>query len=138
MLGIVAEQSPKGGALTLNAISGIGMIAVGVLGFPFIGALQEKTASAELTNKAPEIAETILVDKSYLLGSYKAIDPEKKAAVTAPEATEALAAADKAGQFGALGKMVMFPAFMLVCYLGIFFYFKSKGGYKAVDLNSSH
>jgi MFS family permease len=138
MLGIVAEQSPKGGALTLNAISGIGMIAVGVLGFPFIGALQEKTASAELAAKAPAIAETILVEKTYLLGEYKAIDPEKKAAATAPEATDALAAADKAGQFGALGKMVMFPAFMLACYIGIFFYFRSKGGYKAVDLHSSH
>jgi hypothetical protein len=138
MLGIVAEQSPKGGALTLNAISGIGMIAVGVLGFPLIGALQEKTASAELASKAPQIAETILVNKTYLLGEYKAIDPDKKATVTAPEATEALAAADKAGQFGALGKMVMFPAFMLLCYIGIFLYFKMKGGYKAVDIAANH
>ena len=32
MLGVVSEQTPKGGALTLNAISGIGMLAVGVLG----------------------------------------------------------------------------------------------------------
>ena len=54
MLGITSEQCPKGGALTLNAISGIGMIAVGVLGFPFIGALQERTASAELQGKEPE------------------------------------------------------------------------------------
>jgi MFS family permease len=138
MLGIVAEQSPKGGALTLNAISGIGMIAVGVLGFPFIGALQEKTASAELSNKAPAIAQTLLIEKNYLLGEYKAIDPEKKAVMTEPAAVEALAAADKAGQFGALGKMVMFPAFMLACYLGIYFYFKSRGGYKAVDLHGSH
>lgn len=138
MLGIVAEQSPKGGALTLNAISGIGMIAVGVLGFPFIGALQEKTASEELTSKAPQMAETILVKKTYLLGEYNAIDPEKKAELTAPEATEALAAADKAGQFGALGKMVMFPMFMLVCYFGIYFYFRMKGGYKPVSITDSH
>ena len=40
MLGIVSEQTPRGGALTLNAISGIGMLAVGTLGFPYIGALQ--------------------------------------------------------------------------------------------------
>src|SRR5262249_5921613 len=32
MLGVVSEQMPKGGALTLNAISGIGMLAVGTLG----------------------------------------------------------------------------------------------------------
>ena len=44
MLGIVSEQTPKGGALTLNAISGVGMLAVGVLGTPYIGALKEKKA----------------------------------------------------------------------------------------------
>ena len=31
-LGVVSEQCPKGGALTLNAIAGIGMLAVGILG----------------------------------------------------------------------------------------------------------
>ena len=40
MLGLVSEQTPRGGALTLNAIGGIGMLAVGTLGFPYIGALQ--------------------------------------------------------------------------------------------------
>ena len=44
MLGVTSEQCPKGGSLSLNAISGIGMIAVGILGFPFIGQLQDKTA----------------------------------------------------------------------------------------------
>jgi len=135
MLGIAAEQSPKGGALTLNAISGIGMIAAGVLGFPFIGALQEKTTSAEFSRQAPQVAETVLIEKNYLLGKYQAIDPVKKPTITEPADQQALAAADKAGQFGALAKMAMFPAFMLLCYIGIHFYFKSKGGYKAVDIH---
>jgi hypothetical protein len=26
--------------------------------------------------------------------------------------------------------MTMFPAFMLICYIGLIVYFKSKGGYK--------
>jgi len=37
-LGVVAEQTPRGGALTLNAVSGIGMLTVGMLGAPIIGA----------------------------------------------------------------------------------------------------
>lgn len=45
MLGLVAEQTPKGGALTLNAIAGIGMLTVGILGGPFIGFLQETSVS---------------------------------------------------------------------------------------------
>src|SRR3954454_24788364 len=59
MLGVVSEQMPKGGALTLNAISGIGMLAVGTLGFPFIGVLQSSreiqaiTSSAELKKDIP-------------------------------------------------------------------------------------
>ena len=53
MLGITSEQCPKGGALTLNTIAGIGMIAVGVLGTPIIGALQERAASADLRSRNP-------------------------------------------------------------------------------------
>jgi len=58
MLGVVAEQCPKGGALTLNAISGIGMLAVGTLGFPYIGALQaDKDIAATVVHE--EIGEAI-------------------------------------------------------------------------------
>jgi len=138
MLGITAEQCPKGGALTLNAISGIGMIAVGILGFPFIGQLQERTASAQLIAQAPETARAILVEKDYLLGAYQAIDPEQRMQVTQPAAKSAIEAAEKAGQFAALGKMALFPTFMLVCYVILFLYFRSQGGYQAVDLGGGH
>lgn len=135
MLGVTAEQCPKGGALTLNAISGIGMIAVGVLGFPFIGAVQEKTATAQLNEIQPKVAEKILVEKNYLLGSYQAIDPEKAAALTAETEVAAVASANQAGQFTALGKMAFFPMFMLICYIALMLYFRSRGGYKPVDLH---
>jgi MFS family permease len=131
MLGITAEQCPKGGALTLNAISGIGMIAVGVLGFPFIGALQEKTATAVLQESDAATAQAVLVDKAYVLGDYQAIDPDKVATITDEAAQSALAAANQAGQFDALAKMALFPVFMLACYIVMFLYFKSRGGYHA-------
>ena len=50
MLGVVSEQTPKGGALTLNAISGIGMLAVGTLGFPYIGTLQADRENVALVS----------------------------------------------------------------------------------------
>lgn len=136
MLGVAAEQCPKGGALTLNAISGIGMIAVGVLGFPYIGALQEKTASEVLKVSDAATAQIVLVDKEYVLGNYQAIDPDKKATITDEAAKSSLASANQAGQFDALGKMAYFPAFMLLCYIGMFMYFKSKGGYSVQVLAS--
>jgi MFS family permease len=131
MLGITAEQCPKGGALTLNAMGGIGMIAVGVLGFPFIGALQERTASTELRQSAPEVAEDVLIKKDYYGVPVEAIDPEKSAAVAGEDAKAAIEKANQAGQFDALAKMAVFPAFMLICYVILFLYFKSRGGYHA-------
>ncbi len=136
MLGVAAEQTPAGGALTLNALGGIGMIAVGVLGFPLIGALQEKTATQELTAQAPAVAQTVLVDKNYVLGDYRAIDPERAALAAAadPNAKAALDEANLAGQFDALAKMALFPAFMFLCYGALYLYFRSKGGYRPVVL----
>ncbi len=134
MLGLAAEQSPKGGALTLNTLGGIGMLAVGILGAPFIGYLQESTATSQLKETNPAVYEMVHAESEYYLGSYDAIDPVKSAAIVTEDGKAALAEASKAGQFGALGKMAMFPAFMFLCYIGLIFYFKSKGGYKAVEI----
>jgi MFS family permease len=136
MLGLTSEQCPKGGALTLNAMGGIGMLAVGILGAPFIGYLQESTATAKLQTSGPALYESVTKDGKYLLSDYKAIDPDKAAAITDEADKLVVNTAKTAGQFSALGKMAMFPAFMLVCYLALIGYFKTKGGYKAVQLVS--
>jgi hypothetical protein len=133
MLGVTAEQCPKGGALTLNTISGIGMLAVGILGAPFIGYLQESSATARLASENPEVHAQVTIEKQYLLGDYKAIDPAKAATVSDESGVDALKSAGEAGQFGALARITMFPAAMLVGYLGLIFYFRSRGGYKTVE-----
>ncbi len=84
MLGVVSEQTPKGGALTLNAIAGIGMLAVGTLGFPYIGALQadkniDALSAADAARKVPGLMVgdklTTLEDKSiYQIIHYKALN----------------------------------------------------------------
>lgn len=134
MLGVTSEQCPKGGALTLNPMGGIGMLAVGILGFPFIGYLQESTATKKLAAENPAIYQTVTVEKKYLLGDYRAIDPLKATAVETAKGKDTLKAANTAGQFSALGKMAMFPAFMLCGYIALILYFKSKGGYKPVHI----
>ena len=35
---------------------------------------------------------------------------------------------------GALKTVAIFPIIMLLCYIGLILYFRSKGGYKPVDI----
>jgi len=134
ILGLTSEQCPRGGTLTLNAMGGIGMLAVGILGVPFIGYLQESSATAKLEATNPALYQSVTEQKQYLLGNYRAIDPVKSAAVTDESSKQAVASATVTGQFSALGKMALFPGFMLVCYLGLIAYFRSQGGYRPKEI----
>ncbi len=134
ILGLTTEQCPKGGALTLNAVGGIGMLAVGILGLPFIGYLQESSATKQLSSANPALYQIVTVEKNYLLGQYQAIDPVKSAAVTDEKSQGDLKAATTTGQFNALAKMASFPLFTFACYLALIFYFKARGGYRPVQL----
>lgn len=129
MLGVVAEQTPKGGALTLNAIAGIGMLTVGILGGPFIGFLQESSVTSAIQEELPAIYEGVTQESDYLLGQYSALNPDALGELPEPVLSEANVLIERETQ-GALAKMCMFPGFMLACYLGLIFYFKSQGGYK--------
>lgn len=55
MLAVVSERFPKGGAITIGAIGGIGMLSAGLLGGPGIGFKQDYHASAKLKESAPEV-----------------------------------------------------------------------------------
>ncbi len=155
MLGVVAEQTPKGGALTLNAISGIGMLAVGTLGFPFIGSLQadkqiravaENSVAREIPGLVVGDTLTTIEKKSiYQIIQYDAIDDAAlKEAINALDedqrttATAAIKTArDKSNQ-KALLSMAIFPSIMLVAYIVLIVYFRSIGGYRAQHLTEQH
>jgi hypothetical protein len=57
MLAVVSEQFPKGGAITIGAIGGAGMLSAGLLGGPGIGFKQDYHASNSLKEKAPAVYE---------------------------------------------------------------------------------
>lgn len=215
MLGVVSEQCPKGGALTLNAIAGIGMLTVGIVGGPLIGKMQEDSAIAALEKNKPEVVDKVVETKTYFLGEYRAVNADKVKELGKPvdenatdnngtssilpelnpfdlernemaqdnsdsgqvfyvlnqegdespeqednqtsdgNASGSEAGADddgnkteaehplvaevnkiiKEGKQSALANVVVFPLFMLVCYIGLAVYFKNQGGYKAVELD---
>ncbi|MEM9445248.1 MAG: MFS transporter [Verrucomicrobiota bacterium] len=136
MLGVVAEQTPKGGALTLNAIAGIGMLTVGILGGPFIGYLQETSVTSAIKKEMPAIYENVTKENDYLLGNYVALDAGSVEKLPEAQQTELGEIREKETQ-GALAKMAVFPAFMLVCYIGLILFFKSRGGYKPKVIEQS-
>ena len=70
ILGLTSEQCPRGGALTLNAMGGIGMLAVGILGAPFLGYMQESTTTHQLQAANPALYQQVKMEPSpkYLLG----------------------------------------------------------------------
>lgn len=57
MLAVASERFPRGGAVTLGAMGGIGMLSAGLLGAPAIGFKQDKFASEKLQETAPTAYE---------------------------------------------------------------------------------
>ena len=139
MLGVVAEQFPKGGALTLNITGGLGMIAAGVIGAGTLGFIQDKTVDSNISayDKANNTAihSTYVTEKkTSVFGSYQAID-QNKLATASKEDNMAVTNIRDAAKKDALKYIVIFPLIMLASYLLLIFYFRSRGGYKAVVLN---
>jgi MFS family permease len=129
-LGVVSEQYPKGGALLLNTISGVGMIAVGTLGGPAIGTLQDIDFNRAVEVQAADIHSQVARDSEGAFFKYQSIDKAEIAALPAAEA-EQLSAIERVTKQQALAKIAILPAIMCVCYLGLILYFKSRGGYQA-------
>ena len=112
-------------------------MAVGFLCAPFIGYLQETSANRQLEAANPALYQTVTVEKTYLLGGYRAIDPLKSAAVTGEASQAAITNTTTFGQFSELGKMALFHIFMLGCYVAPMVYFKSRGGYNPVRIGDA-
>jgi len=130
MLGVAAEQFPRGGALTLNTLGGLGMLAVGVLGAPFQGFIQDTKVDRDLAAKDKSVYEQVIqAPKESVFGEYRSVDLKKVEAL--PEAAKAdVTSIQDAAKRNVLVTTAIFPCIMLVCYLGLVGYFRARGGYK--------
>jgi len=129
-LGVVSEQFPRGGALMLNAIAGVGMIAVGAVGAPAIGALQDRDFDRIITAQNPDLRAQVVVEQEGSFGLSATIDQQKLAAL-APEQREEVEGFLTQAKQGTLAKIAVMPAIMCICYIGLIIYFQAKGGYQA-------
>lgn len=150
MLGVAGEQTPRGGALTLNALGGIGMLAVGTLGTTYIGSVTDSlkaegvAASADFAEEAPELfnaeGELTVVEprRDYGVITYDAINDaqvtealEGRSDEEIAEIKDTITEIGNSKKQGALAQLCIFPAIMLLSYIGLGLYFKSRGGYSA-------
>jgi branched-subunit amino acid transport protein len=133
-LGLTSEQFPKGGALTLNGVSAVGVLFLGVLGSPFIGYQQDQDMHTRLTkDHGALLAKVEGPAKPSIFGETPSLDQEKIKALDAASAKE-LNAVQADSKRGAFTNIAVLPGFMLVCYLGMFLWFRAKGGYKPVAI----
>ena len=139
VLGFAAEQYPRGGALTLNTVSAIGLLSVGIIGTPILGAFNDNHTVNNVQAVSEEIYEASKTEASFFGKTYDSIDKGKAGEL-----------AKAAGEGDAYNKAIIdasrqslrttakaFPLVMLIAFALIAAYFRSKGGYKPVELGES-
>ena len=171
ILGFTAERYPQGGALTLNTVSAMGLLSLGVIGNPILGVQFDKSIHASMSETNPDFVQVATVDGSFLGSTHDAIDPvvlvtadedgngngimdrdentndDNRERLTAawaymdglsPEEDEALRAQyaedDEAAGRNVLVYAARFPALLVVAFGAIFLYFRSRGGYRPIEL----
>jgi len=141
VLGFVSERYPKGGALTLNTVSAIGLLSAGIIGGPILGVAFDRSIHAGLTEEAPVLAEASEGPGSFMWMTHTRIDPEaadsyiEQLPAQQAEATGGTYAAAKvAAGRDVLRFAVWFPGTLFVVFGAIALYFRSRGGYKPIHL----
>ena len=132
VLGFASEQFPEGGALSLNTVSAIGLLSVGIIGGPIIGIFNDNHTTNNIKEVSTEIYETAKIDKEFFGATYEATDSAKVAEVaeTLGKSEEVAEASKKAGRQSLLTVALAFPCVMLFSFAIIGFWYKSKGGYQ--------
>lgn len=134
MLGVVSERFPKGGALTINITGGVGMMAAGVLGVVILGYVQDTSIDNKLRKIDPALHEMYATEyKPSLFGEYQSVDAQEIAKAPADH-KEKVAQIQNLAKKEALRIVALFPAAMLMIYIGLGIYFKRNGGYSIVTL----
>ena len=134
MLGVVSEQFPRGGALTLNAIAAVGSLSVGVVGAAFLGHIQDQVIERELQARNPALhTQVVSHEKVSVFGKYRPLDQEKLKAVSSDD-LHLIGEVQSFAKKDALMTVAILPVIMLGGFLIMMAYFKRTGGYQARKL----
>ena len=101
----------------------------------FMGVLQDREVDAQSAAENPALYEQIKGEpRSTIFGQVPSLDQEAIDSLRIAGQAQ-LSSIQNVSKKGSFAKVAILPGFMLVCYLILFFYFKSRGGYKPIDLH---
>jgi MFS family permease len=138
MLGVVGERFPKGGALAMGAMGGIGMLSAGVLGGPGIGYTQDVNTVRKLEELSPAAYKQVASEQENRFLFFPPVRGLDGATVAKLEpgspVYQEVRTAETHGKSMALKITAAIPATMAVGYLLLLIYFRAIGGYKLVEI----
>jgi MFS family permease len=133
-LGLVAEQFPRGGALTLNTIGAVGMISVGILGGPLLGTLKDASLDRDLELASPALHAAVARPAQEDFGfEFQPLDKVKIEALTHAEGAMVEDVISRTNQ-EVLAEIAALPAVLVFCFLGLALFFRRRGGYRQLEL----
>ena len=149
VLGFTSERYPQGGALTLNTVSAIGLLSAGIIGTPILGVAFDRSIHDAVAAEAPALAGVATVPGGFMWMTHEKIEPARADAFL-----ESLPSGERAGieriyrravpqgraqaQAGrdVLAYAVRFPAILFVVFGLIALYFRMRGGYRPIELDT--
>lgn len=139
MLGFVSEQFPKGGALALSTITAMGLLTVGIFGFPFLGAVKDSYDAKAVKKEQPALYEEYTSKANFFGITYNTIKKHEVLADEAapPEGSEEaktlISEIDKSAR-NTLKVSAILPLVMALFFTGVILYYRARGGYKPIEL----
>jgi DHA2 family metal-tetracycline-proton antiporter-like MFS transporter len=139
-LGFVSEQCPRGGAVALCTIAGVAMLSVGTVGAVLLGRLQDQQVERSIValdaRAGSRLADQVLTEpRDGTFGRYRGVDAAKVAALSPAERAR-LEDLIGASRQRALATVALLPVIMLLVYLALIAWFRTRGGYRPLALDA--
>lgn len=143
MLAIVGDRFPSTGAVAMSIMGGLGMMSAGLIGLPGLGYAKDRFASKALQEAAPAVYSEVKLEESngwLIFRSVEAIDgiplAQAKAAENPTDAQQAMIEADLFGDRKTLKVDSLIPVALAGIYLCFIIYYRSRGGYRKISLDT--
>jgi MFS family permease len=163
MLAVAADRFPSTGAVAISIMGGIGMLSGGMLGGPGLGYAKDRFTGEHLAQTAPAVFEEFrsATPSTFLFFSASTGLDGRKFGAIGEKLAGARQAATSSGQSAEKGLSILtpdertvheaglegdrrtlrvdsfLPLSMAFIYLGLFFYFRSVGGYARVQIKQT-